>query len=110
MPRPLSKSAQDLITPVAKKVVQSDYVLTPPSTHRASRSASKKLTFLSTFDTIQESDEIGGPASPTATPAPQSMNSQLESWQRTKPGQKRTASPTPEVGRKRARAAPAERA
>lgn len=111
-------SAKDLVTPAKKFVAQPAQVLTPPSTHRATRSACKKLSFLPDFDTIAESD---GPASPAPTPLPQRKAgakrfSPFETWQRTKSpfpsgmstlegGRKRSLSPQPneQTGRKRTR-------
>lgn len=113
MPLPLPNAEKDFITPVVNKVAPPGFVMTPPSTHRATRSASKKLSFMSSFETIPESAETEAPASPAPTPARKSgpkKTSPFESWQRKKSnvssaGAKRALSPQleEEVSRKRTR-------
>lgn len=114
-PLAVPQLAKDLITPAKKVSAQAAQIMTPPSSHRATRSASKKLSFLSNFDTIPELHEPATPASPAATPMPQQKApakkySPFESWQRTKPtvagvasssssvkqGKRRAMSPLPE--------------
>lgn len=104
MPLPMPKS-NDLVTPAKKMPAQPDALLTPPSTHRATRSAAKKLEFLSSFDPIPESPEVNTPASPEATPKQPSKAgvkrvSPFHSWQRTKSGA--STPPSTKQGKKRA--------
>lgn len=107
MPLPMPKF-NDLVTPAKKMPAQPDALLTPPSTHRATRSAAKKLEFLSSFDPISESPEVTTPASPEATPkqpfkAGVKRGSPFHSWQRTK--SRASTSPSTKQGKKRAFAA-----
>ena len=119
-------SAKDLVTPAKALSTQSAHILTPPSSHRATRSASKKMSFLSTLDPVAETAEPHLPPSPTVAPHAQQKSargnsSPFENWRRTKPslsaptpvsttkqGKKRAHSPQPsDYGvRKRTRAAP----
>lgn len=101
IPQPTPKVPKELVTP-AKKM--SFTPATPPSSHRAVRSASNKMSFLSTVEFPAIDDDEPEPSS--TTPIPQKRSnpiSPFDTWQRTKPGvsmsskgKKRTMSPVPE--------------
>ncbi|GAB7352555.1 hypothetical protein MBLNU459_g2940t1 [Dothideomycetes sp. NU459] len=101
LPRPTPKIARDLVTP-AKTI--SFTPATPPSSHRAVRSASKKMHFLAGAESAQK--ETGDDEPSAATPVPQKKAkpiSPFDAWQRTKAGvgersksKKRNISPVPE--------------
>ena len=92
LPAPLPAARLNTITPAKKLGSQAAQVLTPPSSHRATRSAGKKPSFLSSLETMAETDEgevaeAGTLASPSATPLPMQKAkrvSPFETWKRTK--------------------------
>lgn len=101
IPLPPPKAAQNLATPVKKA---SFTPATPPSSHRAVRSASKKMSFMSTVEYAAMIDDQHGPSSAMSIPQTRTKPiSPFDTWQRTKPGvsdatksKKRTISPLPE--------------